>query len=118
MTVSLNNTKEIETFKFKYLEIDESGIASLRFNKKMVVPLFGNKTIETLQKRNSSRILLSMDELDILRDILDITFLSNSDTLPKNFTYKMEIEEWTEEKFDILLNFSDPLAVSRGAKFD
>ena len=43
MTVSLNNTKEIETFKFKYLEIDESGIASLRFNKKMVVPLFGNK---------------------------------------------------------------------------
>ena len=59
-----------------------------------------------------------MDELDILRDVVDITFLCNSDTLPNNFSYTSEIEEWNEDKLDLLLNFPEPLAVSRGIKLD
>ena len=43
MNITKDTKKKQEDFKFKYLEIDESGIASMRFNKKMVVPLFGNK---------------------------------------------------------------------------
>ena len=61
---------------------------------------------------------MALEDIDVQRDIVDLKFISYSELLTDNFTYSMEIKEWTKDKFDIQMNFSDPLLLSRGDKLD
>ena len=55
-----------------------------------------------------------MENIDVSRDILNLDFLLKSDTNPKKMEYSLEVKEWTTDKINIQINFTDPLQVSQG----
>ena len=82
----------------------------------MKIPDFSFITNETNQTKNSSRSLFDLKNLG--HDIFDFSFISNYYNLPENFTFSLDLKEWNETKIELFVNFSDPLAVSRGGIHD
>ena len=62
--------------------------------------------------------MVSLDSINITRDVFDISFILKSDIDPKNISYAVEIKEWTEYKVSLAFNFSDPLLISQGTEND
>ena len=59
-----------------------------------------------------------MEEIDVARDLLDIRFVLRSDLDPKDLKYSIVVEEWTETKFKLKINFTDPFLISQGEERD
>ena len=55
---------------------------------------------------------MKVSDLVVSRDVVDITFMKQSDSSLKNFKYNLVIEEWTETHMSVKLNFSNPLHMS------
>ena len=53
-----------------------------------------------------------MADLNVKRDVVDITFDLRSGVPKSALKYSLLITEWTERKIQIYLNFSNPEAVS------
>lgn len=49
---------------------------------------------------------------------MDFMFLLKSNVKPEDIKYTLEIKDWTMEKMDIFVNFSDPLLISAGISPD
>jgi len=79
----------------------EIGIGS---NQEMVVPPFDDFT-----SASSRRQLLKLSEVDVSRDLFDITFGSDSDV-----EYSLKLEDWSSTDIKVKADFSDPLALSQG----
>ena len=61
----------------------------------MAVPDFTTKMPPT----STTRKLMTLNDIDVQRDIIDFKFICYSDLLTNNFTYTMEIKSWTKDKF-------------------
>jgi len=99
--------------------ISRDGAMNMGFEGKMKVPSF----IKTDPK--TGRLLAStadgeipVDQMDVTRDILDLRFVLKSGIKPEDIKYQLIIEEWTESKFLIKVNFSDPYQISQGEERD
>ena len=62
----------------------------------------------------SRRQLLSVDKLDVTRDIMEISVILNSEVKPEKMQFFIELKSWTETEIVIAYNFSNPLLVSTG----
>jgi hypothetical protein len=87
---------ELET-----LDISREGYLKIRFNQKMLVPSF-------LTSKKSRR-LISVSDISVNRDILDLTFMLKSNVEPDDIKYFLKLEEWTEDYLNVYINFTDPL---------
>jgi hypothetical protein len=63
--------KEPLPVNIKIGSINETGFMTIEFNQKLVKPNFGSST--------KGRNLLSMDEIDIHRDVIEFDFIVRSD---------------------------------------
>ena len=71
--------KFIKPLKFAKPEISRDGSMTINFNQKIKVPSFLS------QKRIlSADSKIALEDLDVTRDVLDLTFLLNSDINPKD----------------------------------
>ena len=116
-TVAKNETKaEIKELKFEKMRITRNGNITLLFNQKLRNLGFTKKNNSTCNETTNStkgRGLLSLYDLDVEREVVTFTFISRSGGLPANFSYTLEITDWTTDGVDIFMNISDPLLISR-----
>jgi len=49
---------------------------------------------------------------------MDFTFVLRSDVESDNLKYFLELTDWTETHLDILVNFTDPMMISKGLQSD
>ena len=66
-------------------------------------------------REGSNRKLVSLDEIDITRDVMDFEFFLKSDMVDsEDIKYFLKMKNWTENSFDISINFTDPMIISQG----
>jgi len=63
-------------------------------------------------------MLLSLAELDVARDVVDVKFVSKNGEENDKLEYFLVIEEWTADNLKIFVNFTNPGAVSNGQSED
>ena len=90
-------------------EAKRNGVVVLDFSVEMKIPPFA---------RSKRRQLLSLDTIDLERDVFGITYVVNSETDLSEISYYIEITEWTDKKMELAINFTNPLVVSKGIKKD
>lgn len=78
------------------------------FNQPCIPPPF-----EEFQN-TTGRGLLKMSEVDVTRDIVDLKFSLNSDVNVSDIKYTLDITNWTEDYFEIFINYTNPLLISQG----
>ena len=61
---------------------------------------------------------IPMDQIDVTRDFVDIKFILRSDVKPEDLKYHIFIKEWTEDNFELKVNFTDPFQISQGEERD
>ena len=83
----------------------------MKFNQELKVPDF----IDPI--KHKGRNMISLSELDVARDIINVQFLSRNDD-EENKQYFLSISEWTPLNLTLNINFTSPLSVSRGVKED
>jgi hypothetical protein len=59
-------------------------------------------------------MLISLESINVARDIIDFIFVSNEDSDSKPIKYYLSIEEWMKDHMTIFMNITDPLRVSQG----
>ena len=91
------------------IKIKADGIVDLKFNQPLIPPQFDEP-----KQAERGRMLLSLDELDVARDVVDVKFVSKNGEESDKFEYFLSIEEWTELNLKIFVNFTNPGAVSNG----
>ena len=123
--------KPEEEVKFKDIEMEtdkvtREGDVALKFNQKMVVPAVitgkkptGRKQRALLQRfdtcpATNKRRLVGLSELDVSRDVLDVTFVTLSDQEAKPIKYYLDMRDWHTMGLGIKINFEDPLQVGKG----
>ena len=82
----------------------------MAFNQALNVPEFTDN--------KSKRRLVSMDSLNVARDIIDFIFVSNEESDKSPVKYYLSIEEWTRDHMTVFMNITDPLRVSQGKVSD
>ena len=105
-----NSTEVLLGTQFKF---DRNGNLTILFSHSIRVPNFKPK--DDLETRRS---LLDMSELDICRDLLDIQFDFFNKITPNNFTYSVDLVEWSPRQIVFTFNFSDPMIISQGDVLD
>lgn len=102
--------KESVPPKIKVGSLSREGKLSLKFNQPFIVPPF-------IAERQG-RQLVDYSEINVARDILQVSLLQQPTELGKNAEFGIILEEWTSEKLAVKLNFSDPLIISQGTSPD
>jgi len=82
----------------------------MKFNQPLIPPKFDDPK----QTERKGRMLLSLQELDVARDVVDIKFVSKNGEDTDKLEYYLSIEEWTENNLKLFVNFTNPGAVSNG----
>ena len=62
--------------------------------------------------------MLTYEEVDVTRDILEFKFKLNSEEETGNINYDVLLLNWTSTEITLMLNFSNPLVVSKGNILD
>ena len=88
-------------------EISRNGVVRVQFNQPLNVPEIFNVTAK-------GRSLLTFSELDVQRDLMDFSFVLRSDVEAEELVFYLELLDWQPTHLDILVNFTDPLLISKG----
>jgi len=86
--------------------MSRDGKISINFNQPLKVPSF------LTQQDTSGRALLSLSEIDVSRDIVDVQFISRSSDESAKKEFYLDLSNWTEMGLEVKVNFTDPLSVS------
>lgn len=125
------NKKIVEKKKPKEVEmetdkISREGDVAIKFNQEMQVPsIISQKKDKTgrrvlylqnfeICKDTGKRRLVGLSELDVSRDILDVTFVTVSDQEAKPIKYYLDMTKWDPTDLGMKINFDDPLMVGKG----
>lgn len=57
------------------------------------------------------------DDVNVL-EIVDVTMAQKSDEDPEKAAFTLKVHDWTEEGLKLKMNFTDPLAISKGRNQD
>lgn len=60
------------------------------------------------------RQLLGVSELDVQRDVMDLTFITETDQETNPIGYYLDLESWDSNGVKIAINYTDPLMVGKG----
>mmetsp|Transcript_27557 Transcript_27557/g.41856 ORF Transcript_27557/g.41856 Transcript_27557/m.41856 type:complete len:112 (-) Transcript_27557:1939-2274(-) len=101
--------EEIPPPKVDLDRITRDGYIKLKFNQKMVPPAFD---------KSRRRQLLSADQLNVQRDVLDISFKLFSEQKLSDIRYSLDLVSWTDERMEVYINFTEPQLVSQGQLSD
>lgn len=108
-----------EDVKMKVGNVTRDGRIQMGFNQEIQVPPFikqAKKEEKDQEKEKSKRALVnsvSLDELDATK-LVSVSFILNSESDTGKLKFFVEITEWSGFKFELFLNFTDPLMVSKG----
>jgi len=69
-------------------------------------------------KDQKGRKLITLEELNVTRDVLDFQYSLKSNIDKSQINYDLIITEWTSRGMTLYINFTEPLAVSKGDIFD
>jgi|APSaa5957512535_1039671.scaffolds.fasta_scaffold130841_2 hypothetical protein len=81
----------------------------------MVVPPFREFAGKRALKTGTP---LSLKDIDVSRDVLDLKFTLTSDVDVTNVLYTLDIKDWGTRKVKVFVNFTDPTMVSQGNNRD
>ena len=84
----------------------------------MIVPNFNFTSTNNTRILKNSSSSLSMDQIDVSRDLLDIKFLLKSEQDPDSIKYYLKLHSWTPKKLHIKIDFEDPSLISKGQDRD
>ena len=104
----------VDTFKpvvLKITNINRNGFIKVEFNQPLNVPGFLEQTWLLGQER---RNLIEIEQLDLSRDIMEISLILNSEEDPELMQFSIELEAWYETGMNISYSFTNPLLVSTG----
>lgn len=96
----------------KIEKMSRDGTLSVKFNQKMRVPGFLTKT------DSKGRRLVELSEIDVARDVIDVQFVSRNDDETSKKDFFLDLKDWTSDKIELQVNFTDPLSVSYGNQQD
>ena len=65
-------------------------------------------------KTTKSVSQLEVSELDVTRDVLDVTFVTVSDQESTPIKYYLDMTNWDSKSLGMKINFEDPLQVGKG----
>jgi hypothetical protein len=82
----------------------------------MKVPAF--ITNEEKAKDDKKRQLVSLSDIDVERDVLNLTYVSSNVNDEKRTEYFYTLKNWTIFGIELQVNFSNPLQVSNGINKD
>ena len=88
-------------------------MVNFKFNQNVTIPSFIDVNGEE-DTATKGRQLLALKEIDVSRDIMDFTFILNSNENINELKYYVSIEEWTPLNFKVLVNFTTPTMISKG----
>ena len=88
----------------------------MEFSEKVFLPDF--LTGDGGGSSNGRRRLISLSEINVQRDVMDVNLVMNSDVDPKDIKYFLSITKWTEEGIHVLMNVTTPLLISKGTQRD
>jgi hypothetical protein len=57
---------------------------------------------------------LGLSELDVTRDVVDLSFVTTTDQESNPIGFYLDMEEWNENGLGIKINYTDPLMVGKG----
>ena len=105
--------------RLNIVDISRSGMVTIGFNQILSLPFFArnqtnNPLPEVLKKDKGKRKLVSMQDINVARDVVSFQYVFRQDQEPKNFTYALTLIEWTPINMKVEIDFSKPLMVSRG----
>ena len=107
-------------------KISREGDVDIQFNQKMQVPDIIKQDKDKDGRRKlfiqsfitcpttNRRRLVGLSELDVTRDILDVTFVTQSDQETTPIKYFLEMTNWDPKKLGMKINFEDPLNAGKG----
>lgn len=87
-------------------KISRNGDIDIKFNQPLFVPEFESND------ESRGRQLIKLSEIDVGRDLFEVSFFQLSDSSVYPIQFSMDILEWTELKMRVNLNFTDSLTVS------
>ena len=64
------------------------------------------------------RKLLAYHEIDVSRDLIDFTFILNSEEDASKIEYSLDLVKWAEDEIKVQINFKDPNIISQGLNLD
>jgi len=112
--------------KVKTGDMDASGGLPINSNQKTVpLGITGSTDPKTGRRRmfvtnffdhpvTGKRQLLGVSELDVQRDVVDLTFITETDQETNPIGYYLDMEKWDENGIGIKVNYTDPLMVGKG----
>ena len=110
--------------KLKIEHISRAGLVTVGFNQVLELPFFArngtqNPLPQILQNKNKRRLeiennTIALADINVPRDVLDFQYVFRQDEEPTNFTYGLQLTEWTPTYLKVQIDFSKPLMVSRG----
>lgn len=63
---------------------------------------------------SGKRQLIGVSELDVSRDVVDLTFITETDQETNPIGYYLSMTKWDENGIGIQINYTDPLMVGKG----
>ena len=91
------------------------------FTQKLKVPSFIAKNRKEKRRRlqeqkvtGKKEKVISLDEIDINRDLMNVRFYLKSGLKEKDIKYFLTISNWTDTSFEIQVNFTQPMVISQG----
>lgn len=86
-------------------------MATILFNQETILPQFNDDRNFTFTQLNG-RGLLQINELNVTRDLFDITLKVHSEQAKEFLNYSVEIKNWTAFNMKLQFTFNDPMLVS------
>ena len=83
--------------------MQRDGVFTVHFSEPVFLPDF-------IQRRS----LMSLSEINVPRDVMDVNLIVYSDVNVNDIQYYLSIIEWTNKKISIHMNFTTPLLISKG----
>lgn len=100
--VSAKEDQVTEDLAIETPDMSRDGTMKCLFSQPLQVPSFLQKT------EGTGRLLVAMQEIDLTRDLMDVRFFLKSDVDTEDIKYNLGVQNWTENSFDISINFTDP----------
>jgi hypothetical protein len=92
--------------KLKFAAFNETGFCSITFNQNLVRPFHTTNT--------KGRNLLSLDEIDVNRDLIgvDLVIRNDDESVEASLEFFIDLLEWNDRDMLLQVTFSDPLLLS------
>jgi len=94
------------------MSLSRDGYLTVLFNQDITLPELESGPVR-------GRELTELKNLDVMRDVLDVTYVVNGESEPEERSeLYLTVENWTANNLTIFVNFTNPILVSRGRMKD